>query len=91
MCIRQSGPLNVGDTLLEPVGEDAIGERLEVKGSVEVDASGRFYLRVVRELGMSHTEEGMVPVPRGLYRMRRDMNWPGAPLVMLAIAGEDGG
>ena len=82
-CIRQSGPLNIGDTLLEPTTDDEVGERLDVTGTVECDSSGRFYLCVVLPLGMSHSEESTVPVPRGLYRMRADTNWPGAPLVGL--------
>jgi hypothetical protein len=78
MCIRQSGPFGVGDTLLEPTTDDEIGERIDTVAIVECDASGRFYLRVVRPLGMQHSEEALVPVPRGLYRMRSDRNWPGA-------------
>lgn len=87
MCIRQSGPLNVGDTLLEPTTEDEVGERLEKRATVEVGSDGRFYLRVLEPLGMHHSEESTVPVPVGLYRLRKDMNWPGAPLVCL-VDGE---
>lgn len=85
MCIRQSGPLNVGDTLLEPTTEDEIGERLNGVALVEASADGRLYLRVLEPLGMQHSEESTVSVPIGLYRMRADRNWPGAALVGLCV------
>lgn len=85
MCIRQAGSLATGDTLLEPTLFDDVGELLDHRASVLIDSSGAVYLHVLTPLVMRHSEEESVPVPTGLYKMKGDKNWGGAPLVGLRV------
>lgn len=88
MCIRQVGPRSLGDLLLEPTTHDEIGERTDTVAFVEKAADGKYYLYVCKEgLVLRHTAEEDVLVPPGIYRIGKDLNWGGAPLMGLCHEG----
>jgi hypothetical protein len=80
MCVRITGDLQNGDTLLEPTTFDEVGELLTVAAVVYTDTRGRYWLDVNRTVEVRHPEESSPDLARGLYRIKSDTNWPGAAL-----------
>lgn len=72
-----------GDLLLVPVTRDEVGQYGKNLGLLEVCPDGTKLLHLSEALEFKHKEEETVRVPPGLYVMKGDANWGGAPLVGL--------
>lgn len=69
-----------GDLLLVPVTRDEVGQYGETAGLLEVCPDGTKLLHLSEPIEFHHKAEETVRVPPGLYQLKGDPNWGGAPL-----------
>ena len=69
-----------GDLLLVPTTRDEVGQFGETAGLLEVCPDGTKLLHLSEAVEFRHKEEETVRVPPGLYQLKGDTNWGGAPV-----------
>jgi hypothetical protein len=84
-CIRSAGRLDIGDLLLTETTFDEAGERLEpvIPGSdlYANPSRTRFFRNICERVEIPQPEDYALVIQPGLYELRWDKNWPGAPMM----------
>ena len=66
--------------ILEPTTRDEVAQYGETVGYIEVTPDGVLLLALPETVDIRHKEEETVRVPPGLYKLKGDSAWGGAPL-----------
>lgn len=69
-----------GDLLLVPTTREEVGPTRDYVGLLEVCPDGTKVLVLGQALEFKHKEEETVRVPPGMYVLKGDDNWGGAPI-----------
>lgn len=69
-----------GDLLLVPTTRDEVGQFGETAGLLEICPDGTKLLHLSEAVEFRHKEEETVRVPPGLYQLKGDMGYGGAPV-----------